>query len=101
MGRTLPFRGSELIITKHAIERLQKRWAESGYEELSYDDAVDLLSRLLADATPARIRTQKRVNRIINNGFKLAEYWASSGMRLVIVKEEERQTLVTVERNSF
>lgn len=98
MSRTLPFRGGELVVTYHALRRLQERWeSESG--QLSAEAALGLLERLLADARPAQMGTAKRVNRIINNRFRPAEYWASSGMRFVIVRENEVQTLVTIERN--
>ena len=100
LSKKVQFHGSELVITNHAVERLRERWRESGRGDLNRGAALALLERLLADAKPTRLRSAKLVSRIINNGFKPAEYWASSGMRFVIVTDDEVRALVTVERNT-
>lgn len=97
--RRIKFRGEELIISKHALERFIERWPQANPRK-PLGDPIQALAHLLEFAEEGRMSKGGRVRRIINNNFKPAVYFYNRGWRFVL-SDDEPKTLLTVERNIF
>ena len=58
---------------------------------------LETLKRILLKSTIYDIDSSHKVKKIINNGFKPAEYRCNSGWVFVILNEDSRKVVVTIE----
>jgi len=87
---------SNTEFTNHAIERLIERAPEVGIDIL-LENPERTAMELLAESSRYEMNPAERVVRIINNGFVEARYFSAKGLMFVVVEEDHKFKVLTVE----
>jgi len=97
----LSFKDLPVVVTDHAIKRFKERWSLLEGSTPKDSKVANILQRLLDNSRPEELTSFIRVRRLINNGFKDAEYYVEDRFRLVLIRDtsnnEDCYVMVTVE----
>lgn len=83
-----------LTFSRHALEQFGKRWRYA-HPKAPMPPSLEVTARkLMVGSKREELSPGETARRIINNGFKQADYFVNSGWRFVVVDG----TVVTIER---
>ncbi len=90
---------SKVIFKNHALERFVERMLTLDPEFQTFLTPEELAKKILAGSTEKdAIDPVQKVKRCITHSFKEVRYFVNSGWRFVVLEEDSRFVVVTIER---
>jgi len=84
---------TDVVLSPHAIERFVERSLKLG---MTPKNPEAIILKMLARAKPEQMSSGHKIERLINNDYKEAQYLVAQGWRFVLTKDGDR--VLTIER---